>query len=222
MPATAGAPTSPRAAGPRRCGPVRSNRTWPSAPPPRSGRRWPASTCCRGRRAAGWSWRSTRCPAGAPWRRRPASTWPPPSSASSTSSAGGDRMLSAGLSAYLACAWEATARKPGNVHRFRDFDDLTYLDFLTAGAAVAPVLDRAAGRPVGQTILDAVRATRQVAKTNVNLGIVLLLAPLAAVPDGEDLRADVDKVLDALDVDDSRMVFEAIRLAAPSGLGDAP
>jgi triphosphoribosyl-dephospho-CoA synthase len=131
-------------------------------------------------------------------------------------------MLSAGLSAYLACAWEATARKPGNVHRFRDFDDLTYLDFLTAGAAVAPVLDRAAARRVGQTVLDAVRATRQVAKTNVNLGIVLLLAPLAAVPDDEDLRAGVGKVLETLDVDDARLVFEAIRLAAPSGLGDAP
>ena len=47
-----------------------------------------------------------------------------------------------GLHAQLACIWEATARKPGNVHRFVDFDDLTYLDFLTSAAAVAPVLAR--------------------------------------------------------------------------------
>ena len=31
--------------------------------------------------------------------------------------------LSVGLCAQLACILEATARKPGNVHRYHDFDD---------------------------------------------------------------------------------------------------
>jgi len=54
------------------------------------------------------------------------------------------------------------------------------------------------------------------------VALLLLLAPLAAVPDGEELRGGVRRVLAALDVDDSRHVYEAIRLAVPGGLGDAP
>ena len=42
-----------------------------------------------------------------------------------------------GLLAQLACLLEVTARKPGNVHRYRDFDDATYLDFLLSAAAIA-------------------------------------------------------------------------------------
>src|SRR5262249_3117274 len=125
------------------------------------------------------------------------------------------------LCAQLACIWEATARKPGNVHRFVDFDDLSYLDFLTSAAAVAPVLGEARRRRVGATILECVRATRRVVDTNSNLGIVLLLAPLAAVPDGVGMRAGLAHVLDTFDVEDARLTYEAIRLASPGGLGSA-
>jgi triphosphoribosyl-dephospho-CoA synthase len=127
-----------------------------------------------------------------------------------------------GLQAQLACIWEATARKPGNVHRYRDFHDTVYLDFLLSAAAVAPVLDGARQRRVGETVLAGVQARRQVVSTNTNLGILLLLAPLAAVPADQDLATDVAAVLDRLDSADSRMVFEAIRLAAPAGLGQVP
>lgn len=128
-------------------------------------------------------------------------------------------MLSIGTCAQLACIWEATARKPGNVHRFRDFADVTYLDFLTSAAAMAPILDRAVTRRVGETVLDGVRATRRVVTSNTNLGILLLLVPLAAVPDGKDIRLGIDNVLSHLDVADARAVYEAIRLASPGGLG---
>lgn len=127
-----------------------------------------------------------------------------------------------GLCAQVACVWEATARKPGNVHRFADFEDVTYLDFILSAVAVAPVLEGAGARRVGETVLEAVRATRRVVSTNTNLGILLLLAPLAAVPAGEDLRSGVPRVLDRLDVEDSRAVYEAIRLANPGGLGQVP
>jgi triphosphoribosyl-dephospho-CoA synthase len=126
-----------------------------------------------------------------------------------------------GLCAQLACVWEATARKPGNVHRYRDFADATYLDFVLSAAAVAPVLAGAAGRPLGATVLDCVRATRAVVATNTNLGIVLLLAPLAAVPADVGPRAGVEAVLAASTVEDARLVYQAIRLAAPGGLGRA-
>jgi triphosphoribosyl-dephospho-CoA synthase len=124
-----------------------------------------------------------------------------------------------GLCAHLACIWEATARKPGNVHRFADFADLTYLDLLQSAAAVAPVLNGAALWGVGNTVREAMKAVRQVAPTNTNLGIVLLLAPLAAVPPSEDLEQGLARVLDQLDLADARLVYEAIRLAAPGGLG---
>jgi triphosphoribosyl-dephospho-CoA synthase len=128
-------------------------------------------------------------------------------------------MLDVGLCTQIACIWEATARKPGNVHRYRDFDDSTYLDFLLSAAAIAPVMTTACQRRVGITILEAVRATRRVTGTNTNLGIVLLLAPLAAVPPEQDLRGGIERVLAELDVEDARQVYEAIRLASPGGLG---
>jgi triphosphoribosyl-dephospho-CoA synthase len=128
-------------------------------------------------------------------------------------------MRDVGLCAQIACIWEATARKPGNVHRFRDFADTTYTDFLLSAAAIAPVMTTAWQRRVGVAVLDAVRATRRVAGTNTNLGIVLLLAPLAAVPPEEGLRGGVERVLAGLDVEDARLVYEAIRLTSPGGLG---
>jgi triphosphoribosyl-dephospho-CoA synthase len=130
-------------------------------------------------------------------------------------------MTPIGLHAQLACIWEATARKPGNVHRERDFADTTYLDFLVSAAAIAPVMERAPRQRVGQTILDAVKATRVLTAANTNLGIILLLAPLAAVPDQADLRAGVADVLAGLDVEDARLTYQAIRLAKPGGLGQA-
>ena len=127
--------------------------------------------------------------------------------------------LPIGLCAQLACIWEVTARKPGNVHRYRDFPDLHFTDFLTSAAAVAPILERAVRRSVGTTVLDAVRATRQLVATNVNLGIALLLAPLAKASRRTKLRSGVEAVLAKLDLQDSRQVFEAIRMANPGGLG---
>jgi triphosphoribosyl-dephospho-CoA synthase len=129
-------------------------------------------------------------------------------------------MLPVGLCAQLACIWEATARKPGNVHRYRDFEDVSYLDFLISAAAVAPEMEAAASRRVGETVLAAVHSTRQVVSTNTNLGIILLLAPLAAVPRVQPLREGLRAVLDRLDVEDARLVYEAIRLAQPAGLGE--
>jgi triphosphoribosyl-dephospho-CoA synthase len=128
----------------------------------------------------------------------------------------------AGLCSQIACIWEATARKPGNVHRYCDFADSSYTDFLLSAAAIAPVMTTACQRRVGATILDAVRATRRVTGTNTNLGIVLLLAPLATVAPETELRSGVERVLDGLDVEDARLTYEAIRLASPGGLGDAP
>lgn len=129
--------------------------------------------------------------------------------------------LSTGQCATLACLLEVAAPKVGNVHRGADFEDLTLGDFLTSGVAIGPVFERAAGRAVGTTVLDAIRATRALVKTNTNLGIVLLMAPLAAVPRDEPLGPGVARVLAGLTPDDARDVYAAIQLAQPGGLGDA-
>lgn len=130
--------------------------------------------------------------------------------------------LGVGLCTQLACIWEASARKPGNVHRFRDFEDASYVDFLVSAAAIAPVMEQAPGTEVGGVILEAVQATRHVVATNTNLGIILLLAPMAAVPRHQPLRAGLETVLGNLSVQDAQQAYEAIRLARPGGLGSAP
>lgn len=131
-------------------------------------------------------------------------------------------MLTPSLSANLACILEATARKPGNVHRFRDFEDATYLDFLVSAAAIAPVMDRVGELGVGPAILECIRRTQLVTAANTNLGIVLLLVPLAAVPGESPLETGVVPVLQQLGVADAKAAYEAIRRARPGGLGRAP
>src|SRR5260370_9596595 len=126
-------------------------------------------------------------------------------------------MPSIGQLAALACIWEVTARKAGTVHRHQDFADVGLVDVLASAVAVAPVFDHAASRPVGETILPAVQATRILVATNTNLGIILLLSPLAAVPGEEDLRSGLSRLLAGLTGDDSRAVYQAIRLAQAGG-----
>jgi triphosphoribosyl-dephospho-CoA synthase len=121
----------------------------------------------------------------------------------------------------MACVLEATARKPGNVHPESSFHNLSYGDFVKSAAIVAPVLAQTTNRGVGATVLRSVAEMRREIPRNSNLGIVLLLAPLAGVPVGVRLQDGIDGVLDALTVDDSVSVYEAIRLASPGGLGRA-
>jgi triphosphoribosyl-dephospho-CoA synthase len=130
------------------------------------------------------------------------------------------RHLSAGQLAQIACLMEASARKPGNVHRLRDFPDLTFHDFVLSATAIAEPLDRAISEGVGVAVYSAIEATRRVVSTNTNLGMVLLLAPLAAVPDGVGLEDGIEAVLEATTVSDSRDVYRAIRLAQPGGMGN--
>lgn len=126
--------------------------------------------------------------------------------------------------AQLACVAEAATEKPGNVTPTRAFHDCTYEDFLASAVAVGPAFGAAGEASVGQTILRAVRATRALVETNTNLGIVLLLAPLARAAalagDEGDLRAALQGVLRGLDREDARDAYAAIRLARPAAMGE--
>ena len=126
--------------------------------------------------------------------------------------------------AQLACLLEVSAPKPGNVSPFASFRDATYEDFLASAAAIGPALLMAGERSLGTTIRAGVEATARWAPSNTNLGLVLLLAPLAraALRSGDKpLRAQVAATLAATTVADARDVYVAIRSVAPGGLGRA-
>ena len=63
-------------------------------------------------------------------------------------------------------------------------------------------------------MLECIQTTRRVVQTHTNLGIVLLLAPLTAVPEGEALQEGVARILSELDEEDAHLVYDAIRLIA--------
>jgi triphosphoribosyl-dephospho-CoA synthase len=128
-------------------------------------------------------------------------------------------MLSISQAATLACLLEVTAPKVGNVHRGADFEELTFTDFVVSAVAIGPAMERAAETGVGQAVLDSIKATRALVDTNTNLGMVLLIAPLAAVPRIEPLNSGVTRVLGSLTPRDSELVYEAIRLGRPGGMG---
>jgi triphosphoribosyl-dephospho-CoA synthase len=140
--------------------------------------------------------------------------------------------------AQLACLLEASAPKPGNVSPGRHFAEARYEDFLASAVAIRVPLSGAGTWPLGVTIRLAIEATLRWTRSNTNLGMVLLLAPIARAalvehrpvgrPGGKDgiergvtaaLRDDVRRVLEATTVDDAREAYAAIRLAAPGGLG---
>lgn len=128
-----------------------------------------------------------------------------------------------GWCAAVASILEAGAAKPGNVHPQSSFVDLSFADLVAAGGAIAPPMEAATNRPLGETILAAVRAAAAATPSNANLGIILLIAPLATVPGpAADLRPDaVDAVLERLDDADAAAIWEAFRIARPGGLGRA-
>jgi triphosphoribosyl-dephospho-CoA synthase len=146
--------------------------------------------------------------------------------------------------AQLACLLEASAPKPGNVSPGKPFADATYEEFLASAAAIGEPLAGAASRPLGRTIRLAVEASTRWTRSNTNLGIVLLLAPLARAaiqsavsergsdpapsqlrpcsdPAATPLRGMVGRIVQETTVEDAREVYAAIRLAGPGGLGRA-
>ena len=74
---------------------------------------------------------------------------------------------------------------------------------------------------VGNLIHKAVVSTNELLGKNTNLGIILLLTPLACVYPVVGFRSQLPLILKGLTQEDAKLVFEAIRIASPGGLGDA-
>ncbi|MFK8069221.1 MAG: triphosphoribosyl-dephospho-CoA synthase [Gammaproteobacteria bacterium] len=126
---------------------------------------------------------------------------------------------------YKSCITEIKAFKPGNVSIHSEGHGMEADDFIRSAELISPVM----GNPdltVGERILQSVQLTMSQVGCNTNLGIILLVAPLAqaAFISKEDdyLQQTIHKVLDNLTIEDATLAFEAIELANPGGLGDAP
>jgi triphosphoribosyl-dephospho-CoA synthase len=127
-----------------------------------------------------------------------------------------------------ACELDVAVRKPGNVSVASPGHRMLAQQFVvSAQAAAAPLFE--SGAPVGRRIERAVASTLQAAGCNTNLGIVLLIAPLAAaaeragvLDDIAALRSALHAVLESLDTADAAAAYRAIEAANPAGLGHVP
>lgn len=126
------------------------------------------------------------------------------------------------LALARACRLDVIAMKPGNVSVLSPGHGMRARDFLLSAKVAAPAL-ALSGASVGERIVAAVTATQSAVGTNTNLGIVLLLAPLAKATEkpGRDLRTRLEEVLSELTIADAEQCFQAIRVAHPAGLGRA-
>ena len=136
--------------------------------------------------------------------------------------------------------------KPGNVHRTADFRETRYEHFLASAVAVAPHFKHAAERGIqvstgkigpadvgiGKVIKDAVKSVSLWQRGgNTLLGSIVLLSPIAVAAGMvlakekfsiTKLRENVKVVIESSTPMDAIDVYDAILIAKPSGLGEAP
>lgn len=122
---------------------------------------------------------------------------------------------------YQACRSEVLAEKPGNVSPGKTFRNADVADFLESARVSAPWLAQAGTLGVGRAIYEAAKATRDAVGHNTNLGILLLLGPMAAVRLEVPLLAGLPNLLRSLTVEDADWTYKAIRVAEPGGLGES-
>ena len=122
-----------------------------------------------------------------------------------------------------ACQLELRALKPGNVGYHADGHGMQARQFELSAEASAPALFEL-NLSVGERILHAVKATRNQVGDNTNLGIILLIAPLAhALTNNSDfskLHENLKEVLQNLTVEDAVNCYQAINIAEPGGMGE--
>jgi triphosphoribosyl-dephospho-CoA synthase len=148
----------------------------------------------------------------------------------------------------LAILFEVSADKPGNVNLIVGFEGTHYKHFLASAVAAAPYFEWAAERGfgvsqgevrisdvgLGRIIRDCVSNINAWQRGgNTLLGTVILLSPIAVAagmtPTREEhilkipkLRENVKFVVESTTPEDAVDLYEAIKIANPSGLGKAP
>jgi len=121
------------------------------------------------------------------------------------------------------CQLDMQALKPGNVGLHANSNELSVENFVQSAEASAEPLMQA-GLSLGERIYAAVKATHEAVGTNTNLGIILLIAPLAQVcldskKSSQSIQNALSGVLQSTTIDDAKQVYKAIQLAEPGGMG---
>jgi len=144
----------------------------------------------------------------------------------------------------LAILLESSAHKPGNISVVTNFEDTRYEHFLASAVAARASFELAAQRGmalskgeispsqmgVGDIIKDCVqRISKWQLGGNTLLGTVILLSPIAVAAgmsgdeegrfDIPGLRRNLKDVIESTTSEDAINLYEAIRIAKPSGLG---
>jgi len=148
----------------------------------------------------------------------------------------------------MAILFEVSADKPGNVNLIVGFEGTRYEHFLASAVAAAPSFEWAAERGLafsrgeihisnvglGQIIKDCVADINAWQHGgNTLLGTVILLSPIAvaagitATKEGyifeiPKLRKNLKLVAESTTAEDAVKVYQAIKIANPSGLAKAP
>jgi triphosphoribosyl-dephospho-CoA synthase len=148
----------------------------------------------------------------------------------------------------LAILLEVSAEKPGNVNLTTGFEGTICQHFLASAVAAGPSFQEAASRGIlvaenkqtlsevglGQLIKTCTSDVKAWQKGgNTILGTIILLAPIAVaagltpndknyVFDFSVLRLKIDSAVKSTTAWDSVHLYEAIDIASPSGLNDAP
>jgi len=151
-------------------------------------------------------------------------------------------------SLQLALLLEVSASpKPGNVHRAADFHETRYEHFLASAVALSSSWRSAAKKGIalsreriglsqinlGGIVKKSVMDMKQwQSGGNTSLGTILLLSPMAVAAATvlasektfslNNFRRQIKLVVESTTVKDSIAVYDAIRLANPSGLGKVP
>ncbi len=148
----------------------------------------------------------------------------------------------------MAILFEVTANKPGNVNPTSGFDGTRIEHFLSSAVAASSTFEKAAKRGmevsegkisisethIGQLIRDCVSDIDAWQKGgNTLLGTVMLFIPIAVaagiVPWNEkgefsltEIRKNIKLAVESTTVQDAVDLYDAIAIAKPSGLNEAP
>ena len=121
---------------------------------------------------------------------------------------------------------EVYALKPGNVSRYSAGHDMTVDDFVNSARLVTPILCQPE-LSFGERILESVKITQREIGCNTNLGMLLLFAPVILavektnLSDYAELQIKLQVMLENISQNDAGLVFQAIRIARPGGLGQS-
>ena len=118
------------------------------------------------------------------------------------------------------CQLDMQALKPGNVGLHANSNELSVENFVQSAEASAEPLMQA-GLSLGERIYAAVKATHEAVGTNTNLGIILLIAPLAQVcldskKSSQSIQNALSGVLQSTTIDDAKQVYNCLLYTSPS------